>query len=72
MCFSKIAVRKFTEIIISSRAILFLTESIANSYESAIAGQERILIGQVDETRNKLLNGSEKKLLELKLLTENF
>ena len=48
-CLSKIASRNFTEIIKSSSAVLFSTENIANFYESAIAGQERTLIGQVDE-----------------------
>ena len=38
------------ETINSSRVAFFLTESIANSYESAITGQERTLVGQADES----------------------
>ena len=37
----KTAIRKFTEIINSSRAVLFSTENVANSYKSAIIRQER-------------------------------
>ena len=47
--YSKIAVRNFTAINNSSRAVLFLIESNAKSYESFIVGRERILIGRADE-----------------------
>ena len=57
----KTAIRNFTEITNSSRVVLFLTENITKHYESVITGQERTLIGQVDESnfpmvqRTKLL-----------------
>ena len=50
LCWSKIAIRSFTEIIKSSRAVLFPTENITNSYESVITGQETTLIGQIHES----------------------
>ena len=67
LCWKKIAIRNFTEIIKSSRAVLFPTENIANSYESFIAVQERTLIGQVDESNCPVVQKT--KLLESKLFT---
>ena len=69
LCWSKIAIRSFTEITKSSRTDLFLTENIANFYESVIDGQVRILIGEVDKSNCPMVQRTE--LLESKLFTSN-
>ena len=46
---------------------MFPTENIVNSNENAIAGQERIVIGQVDESSYPMAQKA--KLLEFKLNT---
>ena len=49
---------------------MFPTENIVKSYESAIVGKKRTLIGQVNGRSFPMVQTI--KLLELKLITQNF